>query len=187
MPLLFAKASEGEFLLGLFFILIVVIIALISAALRGSANYDVRIKGGAPYCPRCNRQVSYRRTNCRCCGYIFVSYGEPKENLNTVSGHIAKADRERREAIQESEERARRNKQIEEARKKEDERLAAIEAKRASYLQRGITPGPLAWFESLNLDIVNWYKGSSDLMQACIWAVCLSIPAAVLAAFLFRH
>ena len=73
--LLAAMASPGEQAFALFFLFVVVILALISSAVRGSANYDVQIKGGAPYCPNCNRQVSYRRESCRSCGYTFVSYG----------------------------------------------------------------------------------------------------------------
>jgi hypothetical protein len=60
------------------------------------------------------------------------------------------------------------------------------DARDAAYVARGITPGPLAGIESISLYMANWYKGSSDLMQMFVWAVCLSIPAATLAVFLFR-
>jgi len=71
---LLAQASLGEQLFSLLFIVVVVVIALISWVIQGPAIYDLNDKGGAPYCPRCNRQVSLRRQYCRSCGYTFVSY-----------------------------------------------------------------------------------------------------------------
>jgi hypothetical protein len=66
------EASGAEFIIGLVFLLVVV---LVSVAVGASAKYDVVIRNGLPYCPRCNRQVTYRRGECRSCGYQFKTYG----------------------------------------------------------------------------------------------------------------
>ena len=66
----------------LLFIIVGGFIIWIIAAARGPAQYDLHYKGGAPYCPRCNRQVSLRREYCRCCGYAFVTY-RPQSHQTT--------------------------------------------------------------------------------------------------------
>ena len=68
------QASGTEFVIGLIFILVVVLIAVVMGAL---AHYDVVIKNGLPYCPRCNRQVTYRRDYCRACGCKYKTCGGP--------------------------------------------------------------------------------------------------------------
>lgn len=74
--LIFAKQGDAaDVALGTIFLAVVVVVGLIAAALRGPAHYDLVIKNGLPYCPRCNRQVSYRRNYCRACGYTFKTYG----------------------------------------------------------------------------------------------------------------
>lgn len=83
-----AAGTAEEGLAILLFIIVGSLIIWIIAAARGPAQYDIRYKGGAPYCPRCNRQVSLRREYCRCCGYAFVTYRSqsnhaPQPNQNT--------------------------------------------------------------------------------------------------------
>jgi hypothetical protein len=76
--LLFAKKTHRQddpivAIVVLVAFVIFVVFAIVSAT---TTSYNVVIKGGTPYCPRCNRQVSYRRGVCRSCGYNFtvVSY-----------------------------------------------------------------------------------------------------------------
>ena len=118
-----------------------------------TANYDVVTKSGAPYCPRCNRQVSFRRDHCRCCGYRFKSYGTtsgPSGGFEArmaaherarVAALQAEADRKARVASMERIERAREAKAVEKA-----ERRALRDD---AYRAKGIEPGPLAWYRAL--------------------------------------
>lgn len=86
---LFGAASPSEQLFAFLFLMVVVAVALISAALGGQATYDVSYKGGAPYCPRCNRQIRVRRGYCRSCGYTFVSYSpKPPNNPEPIGDPI---------------------------------------------------------------------------------------------------
>lgn len=71
-----AYASLVEMGLGLIFIIIVVVVASIQGA---SKRHDVVVRNNVPRCPKCNRQVSYRREYRRSCGYKFVSYGKRDE------------------------------------------------------------------------------------------------------------
>lgn len=130
-----------EFVVGLLFLVGVVIAALIVVAIQGPARYDVIIKGGAPYCPRCNRQVTYRRDRCRSCGYVYVFHGPTPEE----------ASQERQRSVLEekrSEERQQREAEL--LKQRREQRQAERERKReernAYYLARGINPGPLAWY-----------------------------------------
>jgi hypothetical protein len=59
-------------MIALFFGFVLLVALLIAYAVQGETYYDVQLRGGAPYCPRCNRQVSYRRNYCRCCGYVYL-------------------------------------------------------------------------------------------------------------------
>src|SRR5215469_1146095 len=140
--LLFAAASGGEVFLAFVMIGVAILIPLVVAAVQGPARYNVVIRGGAPYCPQCNRQVSYRRDYCRCCGYKFVTYGDtyhPELSNQSLA--------ERREAARQ--EREAREKRAAEARARRAERLAARAERDKAYRAMGIEPGPLAWFKAL--------------------------------------
>lgn len=134
-------ASPEEQAVGLLLIAVIVVITLVAGAIRSATTaFDVNYKNGVPYCPRCNRQVSYRRDYCRACGYklyqpiqreapaetrpLFLTPPTPKgpppapkpPPPPSVLSERARLRREAREA-----------------------RLQELEAK-------GITPGPTAWF-----------------------------------------
>lgn len=135
------NSSPGELVLGLFIVLLAMAIVV---SVRGEANYDVLTKNGAPYCPRCNRQVSSRRDYCRCCGYQFVTYGPSPEEAR-----ITRADEQRRQR-EVAEKRSQRKRLAEDSRKAREEarKLRQIEWDKY-YLRRGIVPGPLAWYHVL--------------------------------------
>jgi hypothetical protein len=141
--------SGVEVLLGFLFILII----LVAAALRGPARYDVIIKSGAPYCPRCNRQVSYRRTCCRACGYEFVSYGPSPEE-------VRQQDEAFREQLQRDE--AKRQKWLEHQ-----------EAERAERRERD--RAVLRWVFGLG-----WYKAMPEWAQPIVLGVAISVPIVLL-------
>ncbi len=83
--LLFAahgQASGAEILIGVIFVIVVTIVA---AIMNANARYEVVIRHGHPYCPRCNRQVTYRRDQCRACGHVYKYYGKsPSERAAEV-------------------------------------------------------------------------------------------------------
>ena len=67
-----SEYATDSFILLPFLILFVVFIVVVAAALPSTKmTTNVNAKNGLPYCPRCNRQVSYRRDNCRACGFVF--------------------------------------------------------------------------------------------------------------------
>lgn len=68
------QTSGTESVIGLVFLLVLFLVGIL---VQASAHYDVLVKNGLPYCPRCNRQVSYRRENCRACGYKYKTFGGP--------------------------------------------------------------------------------------------------------------
>ena len=71
----FARVTSDGDVVGLMvFLGIMGAIGIVALVNQSTAHYDVVIKGGVPYCPKCNRQVTYRRDYCRCCGYNYVSY-----------------------------------------------------------------------------------------------------------------
>ena len=75
--------------------------------------------------------------------------------------------------------------QAEFARRRAERDRRRIE-QRETYLARGITPGPFARLESIILSITEWYKGASDMAQMAVWALCMAVPAAIVAVILFR-
>jgi hypothetical protein len=96
LQLILASKAEGDLVVAIVGGVIGVVVLLLFVA-YGSPHYDVINRGGAPYCPKCNRQVSYRREYCRCCGYKFVSYGASPEEAARVNEEKAKEARERRQ------------------------------------------------------------------------------------------
>lgn len=74
LTLLAKVRSEGEFVAFLVVMGFFIGFGLFMILGQSNAHYDVTTKRGVPYCPKCNRQVTYRRDYCRCCGYQFVSY-----------------------------------------------------------------------------------------------------------------
>ena len=39
------------------------------------ATYNVVVRNGVPYCPQCGQQVTYRRAQCRACGFRYARGG----------------------------------------------------------------------------------------------------------------
>ena len=74
LMLLAAKGDSSA--IGAIGALIILVLAIVLIAREATARYHVVTRGGVPYCPRCNRQVSYRREQCRSCGYRIKTYGE---------------------------------------------------------------------------------------------------------------
>jgi hypothetical protein len=66
-----------------------------------------------------------------------------------------------------------------------DQMKARREARDEWYLDRGITPGTFAWLALVSARSLEWYRNASDLGQMAVWAVVLSIPAALLAVLWF--
>jgi hypothetical protein len=165
--ILFA-AQSGDPIAGLFIVILcgICLIALILTALRTNfyhATYNVVIRGGAPYCPRCNRQVSYRREQCRSCGHVYVTYGPSPEEAERQQG----ARRKRAEAEWVKQQRIERSKEAEARRLQEaEERRRARRAERdAYYLDRGVKPGPWAWYRVL-----------PDWQQAILFGLFIAVP-----------
>lgn len=141
--LIFAKkGDDADVLFGVIVMAVAVVVALVSAVIRGPARYHLTIKAGLPYCPVCNRQVSYRRDVCRACGYTFKTYAPT--------------------APQGTGERVAR-------------RVARREAREATYRERGIKPGPLAWFRVL-----------PEWQQAVFLGLAIAAPVVGLIVFLMR-
>lgn len=151
-------------------LVIFVVFLLVLIAANRAAHYDVVVKGGVPYCPKCNRQVSYRREYCRCCGYKFVSYEAAPEDATRVSEEKAKKAWEQRQQDAWADKQARLA--DEERRVLNHERTRAREERKALrdtyYLDRGITPGPFAWFWLL-----------PDWLRAIIVGIGLSIAVVI--------
>ena len=66
-------ASGTEMLFCLAFVVAIIIIAAIIGA---GTRCEVIVRNGLPYCPNCNRQVTYRRDHCRACGHVYKYYGK---------------------------------------------------------------------------------------------------------------
>lgn len=162
-------SSPEEIVFGLMLVLGALAIVAIVASINGEAHYDVRTRNGAPYCPRCNRQVSYRRDHCRCCGYQFVSYGPSAEEVR-----IKHAEEQRRRE-DEAQEKLQKKRLAAESRKLREERrmLRQVEWDRY-FLRRGIEPGPLAWYYVL-----------PEWAQPILLGLALGIPIAGL--LVLRH
>jgi len=69
-----AAGTVEEGLAILLFVIAGGLVIWIIAAVQGPAQYNLHYKGGAPYCPNCNKQVSLRRDYCRSCGYVFLTH-----------------------------------------------------------------------------------------------------------------
>jgi len=171
--LIFAKQGDAVDALIALIIVVVAVVSLISAAIRGPARYDLTIKSGLPHCPRCNRQVSYRRDVCRACGYRFKTHGWSRSN--TYVSRPTESDRA--EMIRQDE--MIRAVHAKRRAKRCDERQLAREGRRvardAYYRGRGVEPGPLAWYRALP----NW-------QQAIVLGVAMATPAVAVIAFLMR-
>src|SRR4051794_19046368 len=94
-----AKADPGEVMFALAF---VAILCVIAAAVGASARWDVVVRNGLPYCPGCNRQVSYRRDYCRACGRKIKVYSappDPGEPRRRALEELERATRAAEEAV----------------------------------------------------------------------------------------
>jgi hypothetical protein len=142
-----------------------------SAVRRATAYYDVVIRNALPYCPRCNRQVSYRREYCRACGYCHVSYeSSPTDDGADARSRIPKHERVRpryNAAGRGTEQEAKRKKWQEEQEAQRQQRRAEREA---YYRSRGVEPGPWAW-----------YKVLPEWGQAVLLGLAISAPVLVIA------
>ena len=67
--------GETEIIGTVLFLGFVIVLCLWAFARESGASYDVVLKNSVPYCPMCNRQVTYRRDHCRSCGYTIKKYG----------------------------------------------------------------------------------------------------------------
>src|SRR5689334_18571453 len=65
-------AESGEVAFGVVFVAVCLIVCLIYNA---GSTWHVNVRNGLPYCPNCNRQVSYRRDYCRACGHKTRTFG----------------------------------------------------------------------------------------------------------------
>lgn len=160
------QASPAEMLVGLLFLGAVALITLLWVAIRGPAHYNVVVRNGAWYCPRCNRQVSQRRDHCRSCGYTFITYGHVPE-----PEHIREARARRVHAELEN----LRAEEAEEIRRRDEEREARRAERDAYYRSRGVEPGRWAWFYLL-----------PDWLQPILVGIALAIPTAIVIAMAFR-
>ena len=167
------QASGAEVLIGIVFIVIVAIIVMAEA----SARYDLNVRNGLPYCPQCNRQVSYRRDYCRACGYRFKTYGP----VETEPGP-AEITRQRSEAAWKhhlDEEALRKRREERQRRELESAERAALKARKKqerdkAYRAMGIEPGPLAW-----------YWAQPDLVQALLLGLVIASPVVLILTLVF--
>jgi hypothetical protein len=163
--LIFAAHGEAigaEFVFGLVFPLIV---AAVSVVVRAFTHFDVVIRNGWPYCPHCNRQVTYRRKFCRSCGYKYETFeGPPQPVWNTLAQDIDNV------RLQFEDRRARREEE-----RQQREEAAAVRAERdKEYRANGIEPGRWAW-----------YKALPELTQAILVVLAIAASAAIVVATLF--
>lgn len=169
--------SEAEEVASIFLVVICVIASIVMLIRESTATYRVVIRNGLPYCPRCNRQVSYRRDVCRACGYALKVYSQPASP--PAPPPPKSAEQLRLEALQAEEQRKQRVKQEEDRQVFEEERRLQAEERLAArhkyYRSRGIEPGPLAWFWVL-----------PEWIQAVSLGAVLSLPVLV-AAFLYAR
>jgi hypothetical protein len=155
--LLYGRRREGFamhsmlLLLALVFVFFEIIITAASSRSRRNRSLSVLWKGGAPYCPHCQRQVSSRRDTCRTCGYVYVSYIPPD---------IVPMRTGRDRTSQTVTDRARIENQISDAAEREQlaadreqRRLERKERRLEHYRSLGIEPGPLAWWRELPLTV----------------------------------
>ena len=157
------QADPGEFLVGFVCSVGLFIAMLILAARAQQARLNVVSKSGVPYCPRCNRQVSLRRGQCRSCGHVYVSFGPSP-------GELALKEARKQQAAAELERAEEELNRVEEQRRSERaESKARRRAERNEfYLDRGIKPGPFAWWQLM-----------PEWLQAVMLGFVVAIPATV--------
>jgi hypothetical protein len=153
-------ASGEEVVFTVIFVAIVSFIAILSRLREGSARYDLLIRNGLPYCPHCNRQVSYRRDYCRACGHHFKTYGPSPSELASAAREraLAEIDEISREKV--AQERA-----AVRAAEREARRQQRHVERQKYYRNRGVEPGPWAW-----------YKILPDWVQAVLMGLAISAP-----------
>jgi hypothetical protein len=161
------QTSGAEFVIGLVVILVVFLVGILAQA---SAHYDVLVKNGLPYSPRCNRQVSYRREYCRACGYKYKSFGGPPVDA-AVGQRNARQTAEARQIAWEHREAER----LEKKRLAEAEKAARRAERDKAYRAMGIEPSPWAWYQAL-----------SAVKQAVILGLAVGLPAGLAVIVLFR-
>jgi hypothetical protein len=160
------QASGAEFVIGLVVILVVFLVGILAQA---SAHYDVLVKNGLPYCPRCNRPVSYRREYCRACGYKYKTFGGPPVDA-AVGQRNARQRAEARQLASEQ----RKAERLEKKKVAEAEKSARRAERDKAYRAMGIEPGPWAWYLAL-----------SELKQAVVLGLAFGLPAGVLLVAIF--
>jgi hypothetical protein len=188
------QASGAEIVIGLVIILVVALIAIVMGA---SAHYDVLIKNGLPYCPRCNRQVTYRRDHCRACGYKYKTYGGPPGDPAAQQPNSRQLAERKRVA------------QLQEFERSKKERLAGAEnaARRAerdkAYIAMGIQPGPWAWrtarraarraerdeayrARGIEPGPWAWYQALPAVQQAIILGLAFGLPTGMILILIFH-
>jgi hypothetical protein len=169
--LLAARGGEADpfvFFIGFLFCVVLFIAMLLLAAKEQQARLHVVSKSSVPYCPRCNRQVSLRRGECRSCGHVYISYGPSPGELALREARKAQAATELERTIEE------RNR-LEEQRRSEraDSKARRREERNEYYLDRGIKPGPFAWWQLM-----------PDWLQAIMIGLVVAKPATIVLASL---
>lgn len=176
--ILIAAGDPVETVIGLLFIVFAVLAALIAAAVKGPARYDVLTKRGVPYCPRCNRQVSYRRDYCRSCNYQFVSYGPTSEEVALERWQRQQVEERERLAFDERQrirDEDRRRRAEERVKRRAEERATRLAEREAYYRGRGVEPGHFAWFKVL-----------PDWQQAVLAGLAVAVPLITILIALLR-
>jgi hypothetical protein len=180
--LMFGAQSEGEAIYGFFLVAVCIAILIV----RLFATYDVNTESGVPRCPKCNRQVSHKRSQCRSCGYKYVTYGmgTPRSPVQSPAFDEAREKRETTETSRERDERREENKRINREKERLRQREGAKEAARVLreelrleyYRSRGVEPGRWAWFKAL-----------PDLAQALVGGLLLAIPVVIVLLIVYKH
>jgi predicted RNA-binding Zn-ribbon protein involved in translation (DUF1610 family) len=186
LPALFAaRGGETDPAITLIGILVLVVVGIIIAIREAGARYDVVEKGSLPYCPRCNRQVTYRRDHCRSCGYQFKTYGNPSPSPMLPTRPVEYPRRMMRDLEREQRaEQKRKHEKIELDIKLEDEEAcrvafnAAEQARRDEwYRSRGAEPGS-RWA---------WFKVLPDLVQVMIMVLVFAVPGVAILVLIARN
>ena len=132
--LIFAARRGDDTAFTAVLVLILLVVAIFALVREASASYHVVTKRGIPYCPKCNRQISYRRDYCRACNYQFKTYGRSPKDLENQAAEL-RAIKRRDEARS--------------ARLKAE--IVIRKIKREEYYRsKGIEPGPFAWFWAMS-------------------------------------
>jgi hypothetical protein len=145
--LIAAKHAEPEIAV----VIVVALIGLVVIALIGAVSNTtthVVIKRGLPHCPDCGRQVSPRRTWCRACVRDLTKdpATEFDDTLRQAEAHAEKqAEFARKQEELEEQERSDQLKGRISQKRREERRREKDEY----WLERGIEPGPFAWWRSL--------------------------------------